>query len=589
MFSYFVEPPPEDHKPKEQSSKEPKEPKQAPSKTEKKTPKSEGRRSSTTTKPKESKSQNKQKNDQKKDNLISLMIEKAKAQMAARQNAEKNKTLTPAGSKPSEKSTVDENLNQEKPQTVSNGFVELKPMCVPDTNGFVKSKDSSVVNGEGSKTTHESSGKSSLKDRSKDSSRSYSSSKSSSHHHKSSSSHHHTSKHREGSSSSSKHRSSSSSSSSHKHSSTKQREGSSSSSDKNHKSSSSSHHHKSSSSSSKHHSSSSSSGNKSKSTSSSSSRQSKPITNVSKDGAIKSGIEDSESTAKKRKLDSIDSNDEHHKKPMQSSGDGKVSTPVKKVKISEHISVTPNKHCPVPKKLRLDIPDENKYLFPKRNNSGNGMEIDYRLRNHGYNMKGLKYGHLIHKETHPNGGATVIHSYQDELNHLSEQEMDEFVSEFFKVTFSENKDGLANHVMSIVHGAATTMPDLLEYFAIEHPSLTVQTQLLGKIEIETTSMEKYRESVHKSYDAGTFRYGPLMAVSLVGTKQEEVGDFFPEFLDVLEKDKFLKASSPWGHLSSVSGMPRDCSNDGPILWARPGEQVVPTADMPKSPFKGRKR
>jgi hypothetical protein len=75
----------------------------------------------------------------------------------------------------------------------------------------------------------------------------------------------------------------------------------------------------------------------------------------------------------------------------------------------------------------------------------------------------------------------------------------------------------------------------------------------------------------------------------VGTKQEEVGDYFPEFLELMEKDKFLKASSPWGSLSLVHGMSPDCSNDGPILWARPGEQVVPTADMPKSPFKSKKR
>lgn len=46
---------------------------------------------------------------------------------------------------------------------------------------------------------------------------------------------------------------------------------------------------------------------------------------------------------------------------------------------------------------------------------------------------------------------------------------------------------------------------------------------------------------------------------------------------------------PWGPLSVVKMESPLESNDGPILWIRPGEQLVPTADMPaKSPFK-RKR
>lgn len=43
---------------------------------------------------------------------------------------------------------------------------------------------------------------------------------------------------------------------------------------------------------------------------------------------------------------------------------------------------------------------------------------------------------------------------------------------------------------------------------------------------------------------------------------------------------------PWGALSVIH-MDRKESNDGPILWCRPGEQLVPTAEA-KSPLK-RKR
>lgn len=38
---------------------------------------------------------------------------------------------------------------------------------------------------------------------------------------------------------------------------------------------------------------------------------------------------------------------------------------------------------------------------------------------------------------------------------------------------------------------------------------------------------------------------------------------------------------PWGSLSAVH-MNRAQSNDGPILWIRPGEQLVPTADIGKN-------
>jgi hypothetical protein len=35
---------------------------------------------------------------------------------------------------------------------------------------------------------------------------------------------------------------------------------------------------------------------------------------------------------------------------------------------------------------------------------------------------------------------------------------------------------------------------------------------------------------------------------------------------------------PWGPLSSIQMKSRTDSNDGPILWVRPGEQYVPTAE-----------
>lgn len=41
---------------------------------------------------------------------------------------------------------------------------------------------------------------------------------------------------------------------------------------------------------------------------------------------------------------------------------------------------------------------------------------------------------------------------------------------------------------------------------------------------------------------------------------------------------------PWGETSIVHMDPR-LSNDGPILWIRPGEQLIPTAEINKTPMK----
>lgn len=46
-----------------------------------------------------------------------------------------------------------------------------------------------------------------------------------------------------------------------------------------------------------------------------------------------------------------------------------------------------------------------------------------------------KFSNLIRVETYPNGGASVVHLYQDEIQNLSPTEMEELVSEYFKVSY----------------------------------------------------------------------------------------------------------------------------------------------------------
>ncbi len=45
---------------------------------------------------------------------------------------------------------------------------------------------------------------------------------------------------------------------------------------------------------------------------------------------------------------------------------------------------------------------------------------------------------------------------------------------------------------------------------------------------------------------------------------------------------------PWGGMSKLSDMVPTSSNDGPILWMRPGEQSIPTSELGKSPLKRRR-
>lgn len=156
----------------------------------------------------------------------------------------------------------------------------------------------------------------------------------------------------------------------------------------------------------------------------------------------------------------------------------------------------------------------------------------------------LKYGRFFHVEVHTNGGASIVHMYQNEIDSLSESEMSELTEEFFRIVFSEDENGWAHHVMGIVHDAASYIPDLLEHMAENYSTLTVKAGVLGRSsDIETSTLTQYYEQVEKHYSHGTFRYGPLHQISLVGKVHEEVGGYFPDLLGRLEQSPFLKKVS----------------------------------------------
>lgn len=139
----------------------------------------------------------------------------------------------------------------------------------------------------------------------------------------------------------------------------------------------------------------------------------------------------------------------------------------------------------------------------------------------------------LHVEQHPNGGATIVHMYQDEFNHLNKEEMTELAQEFFREVFREEPKGVACHVMGIVHNAIPYVPELVSYLAIQQPDLVVKVGNLSNLrknEIETVKMEEYGQRVEGSYSHGTFRCGPLLQLSVVGQVAEESGGYFPQLL-----------------------------------------------------------
>lgn len=148
---------------------------------------------------------------------------------------------------------------------------------------------------------------------------------------------------------------------------------------------------------------------------------------------------------------------------------------------------------------------------------------------------------------------------------------------------------------------------------------------LRKSEVQSLRMEEYCERVASTYCSGTFRTGPLQQVSLVGQVAEESGGYLSDVLgklcfqyppsissdlcqylvslcqylvspltspgpaDLLEQSPFLSTAMPWGSLSALNLASRSHSDDGPILWVRPGEQLIPTAELggPGTPRKRR--
>lgn len=205
-----------------------------------------------------------------------------------------------------------------------------------------------------------------------------------------------------------------------------------------------------------------------------------------------------------------------------------------------------------------------------------------------------KFRKYVRVIKHPNGGATYIKCDFNQISkEFSKKDIEKFCRQFSRLGFAENR-GFAIFCIAIVENGAGVMPDMFTKLC-EESNGTLQVKvgsLTNKQLIETMPIQKYQKDVLETYENGTFRVGPLMAVSTVGAKQEEAGGHFKGFLKELDTHPFTGPMMPWGEFSHLHQMPPTQSDDGPILWVRPGEQMVPMTetrrrDDPKHPLSTR--
>ena len=167
---------------------------------------------------------------------------------------------------------------------------------------------------------------------------------------------------------------------------------------------------------------------------------------------------------------------------------------------------------------------------------------------------------------------------EDESASLKENQRPEVEAKLSNQAHQCNSNLVANYVLGVVRSSARCIPDIIDFFAERYPNMVVKSSLLlNSKEITTLKISDYQKQVNATFVNGTYRYGPLLQTSLVGIRNEEIGDYFPDFIRYLEENPFLRHVTPWGDYSINANMSPMNSDDGPIIWCRPGEQFIPTS------------
>ncbi|KAI6175575.1 hypothetical protein M3Y97_00704400 [Aphelenchoides bicaudatus] len=191
-----------------------------------------------------------------------------------------------------------------------------------------------------------------------------------------------------------------------------------------------------------------------------------------------------------------------------------------------------------------------------------------------------KFRKYVEVEIHPNGGASILKSdWRRIRQHFNKDERLQFITEFIALGLAE-MNGSPVFVICVLENGAEYLRDILNYLAEHRSNLPVKIgSLQNKQIVETMPISAYHKRVMETCHHGTFRYGPMHALSFVGTKQEECGDYFKEIISELCRSPLLRLLLPWGPLAITEGMDPKDSDDGPIYWVRPGEQLIPTDEL----------
>ncbi|KNC86446.1 hypothetical protein SARC_01402 [Sphaeroforma arctica JP610] len=190
-----------------------------------------------------------------------------------------------------------------------------------------------------------------------------------------------------------------------------------------------------------------------------------------------------------------------------------------------------------------------------------------------------KLRHGVYLEIDSQGGGYVLHVFMSQaLRQADVATQQLFVEDIVHESLNEDADGYAFLCMTIVHGAGSSVPNVLNALSATNPRLKVIVETFGKAGYAHEDVKDYVERIDKTYDSGVHQAGAMRNISLVGTIQEETGGYFPDVIDMLKANPFLRPTLPWGKLSSLHHMTPTESDDGPILWTRNGEQYYGVGD-----------
>lgn len=115
--------------------------------------------------------------------------------------------------------------------------------------------------------------------------------------------------------------------------------------------------------------------------------------------------------------------------------------------------------------------------FSSKMSQHHGKGVSHEVEHNGTSETDLeKY---IHIEVHPNGGASMVRIYDNEIASLDKEEKDRLAELFFEEVFCEESDNVAKHTIGIVQGAMSYMPELVGYLASTRPDLNVKVSGWG--------------------------------------------------------------------------------------------------------------